>query len=140
MSVVANPTQLFAFQNSLSSFTFILYLSFIYIGHRAYSEPSHPLKTFDEAMKWFNDYYLDGHDFCVGNSLTVADFSLIATVTTIIESGIDMSKYPNITEWVKRCESAMPGYETENGEGAKKCLDKLREEKIFLKTLTYNYF
>ncbi|KAL7632195.1 UNVERIFIED_CONTAM: hypothetical protein RMT77_017500 [Armadillidium vulgare] len=72
-----------------------------------------------EALKWFNDYYLDGHDFCVGNSLTVADFSLIATVTSIIESGIDMSKYPNITKWVKRCESAMPGYESENGEGAK---------------------
>ncbi|RXG60271.1 Glutathione S-transferase 1-1, partial [Armadillidium vulgare] len=77
------------------------------------------LESTHEGLKWFNDYYLDGHDFCVGNSLTVADFSLIATVTTIIESGIDMSKYPNITEWVKRCESAMPGYESENGEGAK---------------------
>ncbi|RXG56443.1 Glutathione S-transferase 1-1 [Armadillidium vulgare] len=77
------------------------------------------LESTHEALKWFNDYYLDGHDFCVGNSLTVADFSLIATVSSIIEAGIDMSKYPNITEWVKRCESAMPGYESENGEGAK---------------------
>ncbi|KAL7632194.1 UNVERIFIED_CONTAM: hypothetical protein RMT77_017499 [Armadillidium vulgare] len=77
------------------------------------------LESTHEALKWFNDYYLDGHDFCVGNKLTVADFALVATVSSIIEAGIDMSKYPNITEWVKRCESAMPGYESENGEGAK---------------------
>ncbi|KAL7632196.1 UNVERIFIED_CONTAM: hypothetical protein RMT77_017501 [Armadillidium vulgare] len=77
------------------------------------------LESTHEGLKWFNDYYLDGHDFCVGNNLTVADFALVASVTSMIEVGIDMSKYPNITAWVERCKAKMPGYETENGEGVK---------------------
>ncbi|RXG58324.1 hypothetical protein Avbf_15256 [Armadillidium vulgare] len=57
------------------------------------------LEATHESLKFFNHYYLAGHDFCVGNNLTVADFSLVATISNIIEFEIDMSKYPNITAW-----------------------------------------
>ncbi|KAL7632190.1 UNVERIFIED_CONTAM: hypothetical protein RMT77_017495 [Armadillidium vulgare] len=76
------------------------------------------LEATKEALQWFNDYHLAGHDFCVGNNLTVADFSLVATISSIFELGIDMSNYPNIIEWFERCKTQMPGYETEN-EGVK---------------------
>ncbi|RXG57645.1 Glutathione S-transferase 1-1 [Armadillidium vulgare] len=67
--------------------------------------------------KRFREYF-PVTTFCVGNNLTVADFSLVATISSIFELGIDMSNYPNIIEWFERCKTEMPGYETEN-EGVK---------------------
>ena len=64
---------------------------------------------------------MDGHSFAVGNRITIADFSLAASVATIHESGISIAEYPNVTAWIKRCETQMPGYATENTKGAKIC-------------------
>ena len=80
---------------------------------------SNNLEKLNEALGWLNDT-LSGHDFAVGNNLTVADFALVASVSTMIESGIDFSKYSNILTWVDRCKAKMPGYEEANGEGARK--------------------
>ncbi|MCL4143751.1 UNVERIFIED_CONTAM: hypothetical protein GTU68_038669 [Idotea baltica] len=76
------------------------------------------LETFHEALAWLNGF-LEGDDFAVGSAITVADFVLIASVSSIIEAGIDFSKYPNVTAWAERCKLQMKGYESENGEGAK---------------------
>ncbi|MCL4149012.1 UNVERIFIED_CONTAM: hypothetical protein GTU68_010216 [Idotea baltica] len=76
------------------------------------------LETFHEALAWLNGF-LEGHDFAVGSSITVADFVLIASVSSFMEAGIDFSKYPNVTAWAERCKSQIKGYESENGEGAK---------------------
>ncbi|KAL7632193.1 UNVERIFIED_CONTAM: hypothetical protein RMT77_017498 [Armadillidium vulgare] len=91
-------------------------------------------ESIHEALKWFNDYYLDGHNFCVGNNLTVADFCLVATVSSLVEAGIDMSKYPNITEWAQRCKSVMPGYESENGVGARDFGERVKRAMAEIKT------
>ncbi|KAB7506038.1 Glutathione S-transferase 1-1 [Armadillidium nasatum] len=76
-------------------------------------------KNLEEALTWLNDL-LEGHEFSAGNKITVADFVLISTVSSIIEAGIvDISKYKNIKAWVEKCKSKMNGYDTENGKGAK---------------------
>ncbi|KAB7497895.1 hypothetical protein Anas_04843 [Armadillidium nasatum] len=83
------------------------------------------LFTKDSRTTWYvllgtSKEFLKGHDFAVGNKLTVADYVLIASVETFIESGINISKYPSIRKWVYRCRSQMKGYERENAKGAKR--------------------
>lgn len=46
-----------------------------------------------------------------GDNLTVADISLVATVSTIELAGIDISKYSNVAEWFERCKATTPGYD-----------------------------
>ncbi|KAL7637600.1 UNVERIFIED_CONTAM: hypothetical protein RMT77_012329 [Armadillidium vulgare] len=77
------------------------------------------LKSLHEALRYLEGF-LKGHDFAVGNKLTVADYVLISSVETFIESGINISKYPSIRKWVYRCRTQMKGYERENAKGAKR--------------------
>ncbi|RXG58323.1 Glutathione S-transferase 1 [Armadillidium vulgare] len=107
--------RLLYFEGSLYKKFFKYYIPCVFKGE---APDLSALEATHESLKFFNHYYLAGHDFCVGNNLTVADFSLVATISNIIEFEIDMSKYPNITAWFERCKSKMPGYETEN-EGVK---------------------
>ena len=72
-----------------------------------------------EALAWL-DKDLCGHDFAVGDNLSIADFSLIASVSTMLECGVKMCIYKNIKKWVDRCKKNMPEYEEANAIGAKK--------------------
>lgn len=47
------------------------------------------LEKLHEALGWL-DGFLAGHDWAVGNSVTVADFVLVASVSTFEVSGIDL--------------------------------------------------
>jgi len=73
------------------------------------------LKSFHEALGYL-DSFLAGHDYAVGNSITIADHFLVVSVSTFMAGGIDMSSYKNIVPWVERCEKNIPGYEI-NKEG-----------------------
>ncbi|KAF2892770.1 hypothetical protein ILUMI_13405 [Ignelater luminosus] len=71
---------------------------------------------------------LEGHLWAVGNQVTLADFSLIATVSaTTILVPADSGKFPNITAWLKRAESA-PFYKA-NLPGLKICKRILEKYK-----------
>ncbi|KAG7175991.1 Glutathione S-transferase 1-like 6, partial [Homarus americanus] len=63
-------------------------------------------KTRAKALGWLNDW-LAGHDWAVGNNLTVADHSLVATVSTMEATGIDLAKHTNISSWLGRCKTKM---------------------------------
>lgn len=43
--------------------------------------------------------------------MTVADISLVATVSTLEVAGFDLSKYPNVVAWYDRCKATTPGYD-----------------------------
>nr|XP_053657450.1 glutathione S-transferase 1-like [Cherax quadricarinatus] len=75
------------------------------------------LERLHEALGWLNDL-LDGHDWAAGNTLTVADHSLAATVETFLAADIDLSKYNNILSWLKRCNTKMAGYKEINLKGS----------------------
>lgn len=75
-------------------------------------EPADPekLKTLQEALEFFN-IFLEGQNFVVGDGLTIADLALVATVSTIEISRIDLTPYANITRWFENMKKVAPGYD-----------------------------
>ncbi|XP_017769313.1 PREDICTED: glutathione S-transferase 1-1-like [Nicrophorus vespilloides] len=58
----------------------------------------------------FLDAFVDGHKWMVGDDLTVADFSLISSLTSMATIVPVDAKYKNLWGWMKRCED-LPYYE-----------------------------
>lgn len=50
-------------------------------------------------------------DLQAGDNLTVADISLVATVSTLDVADFDLSKYPNVVAWYEKCKATTPGYD-----------------------------
>ncbi|KAG0713704.1 Glutathione S-transferase 1, isoform C [Chionoecetes opilio] len=73
------------------------------------------LERLQEALGWL-DGFINGHKFVAGDNITVADHTLLATVSTIKEANVDLSKHCNVLAWLDRCK-AMPGYDA-NQRGA----------------------
>ncbi|KAK4313289.1 hypothetical protein Pmani_015346 [Petrolisthes manimaculis] len=88
----------------------------IFRGEKTFDEEK--LKKLHEALGWLNTF-LSGHDFAVGNNITIADHVLSATVETFPEANIDLTSHPNVVSWLERCKTKMPGYEEINIAGAK---------------------
>ncbi|KYB28850.1 glutathione S-transferase 1 [Tribolium castaneum] len=58
----------------------------------------------------FLEKFLEGNDWVAGKSVTIADFSIVSSITTMdIVVPIDAKTYPNITSWIKRCQK-LPYY------------------------------
>ncbi|XP_071514833.1 glutathione S-transferase 1-like isoform X2 [Panulirus ornatus] len=75
------------------------------------------LDKLHEALGWLNSF-LDGHDWVVGENITVADHVLVASVATFEAAGIDIDRHANVAAWLTRCKSVMPGYGEVNEPGA----------------------
>lgn len=73
----------------------------------------------DKIKEAFNflEIFLQNQDFVAGSQLTVADLSLLATVTTFEAVNFDLSLYKNVSAWLERAKAAAPGYEEANGKG-----------------------
>lgn len=56
--------------------------------------------------------------YVAGKHVTIADHAVAATVSTVAEAGVDLSKYSNVTDWYKRVQSEMPKYAEVNAPGA----------------------
>nr|XP_967147.1 PREDICTED: glutathione S-transferase 1-1 [Tribolium castaneum] len=55
--------------------------------------------------------FLEGKNWMAGDSVTIADYSLVATVSTLNAFvSIDTEKYQKLAKWVQRCES-LPEYQ-----------------------------
>ncbi|XP_050310957.1 glutathione S-transferase D1-like [Anthonomus grandis grandis] len=74
------------------------------------------LDQINNAMK-FLDQFLEGQEFAAGNNLTLADLTLVATVSTYDVMEYDLSPYKNITRWYAKVKSTAPGYKEANEEG-----------------------
>ncbi|XP_016958513.1 glutathione S-transferase 1 [Drosophila biarmipes] len=74
----------------------------------------------------FVETFLTGHDYIAGNQLTIADFSLVTSITALaVFVDIDPVKYPKVTAWIKRLET-LPYFEEANGKGARELVALLR--------------
>uniref|UniRef100_A0A182W359 glutathione transferase n=1 Tax=Anopheles minimus TaxID=112268 RepID=A0A182W359_9DIPT len=72
----------------------------------------------DEALE-FLEIFLDKTAFAAGDKLTVADMTLLATITTIeVTAGHDLSKYQNIQRWYAQLKESVAGYQEICVEGA----------------------
>lgn len=79
--------------------------------------PQHKIDYMQKGYELLNDALVD--DYIVGNTLTLADVSCIATIATMEEFfPMDHSKYPKLVAWIERLRTNLPQYEQLNQEGA----------------------
>jgi glutathione S-transferase len=71
----------------------------------------------NEALGWTNDFLKD-NSYIAGNNLTIADFSVMATLSTIEAVGHDLSPYANITTYMSKLKGEIDGYVELNQQGA----------------------
>ncbi|XP_064549167.1 glutathione S-transferase 1-1-like [Drosophila montana] len=110
-----------------------LYQSYVYYYYPQLFEdvkkPADPenLKRIDAAFAAFNTL-LEGQKYAAADRLTVADFALLATVSTFDVTGYDFGMYTNVTNWYENAKKEVPGWE-ENWEGC------LYYKKLYLSQL-----
>uniref|UniRef100_A0A182YT78 glutathione transferase n=1 Tax=Anopheles stephensi TaxID=30069 RepID=A0A182YT78_ANOST len=79
--------------------------------------PQHKIEYMQKGYELLNDALVE--DYMVGNTLTLADVSCIATIATMEEFfPMDRSKYPALVGWIERLSRTLPAYEQLNQEGA----------------------
>ncbi|XP_060880760.1 uncharacterized protein LOC132952466 [Metopolophium dirhodum] len=74
----------------------------------------------------FLENVLKKSPWTAGESMTVADFSLVATITTLKVAGVEMKKYDKINEWLIKCSTSMDGYQKANQEGIDFIIDMIK--------------
>ncbi|KAH8407438.1 hypothetical protein KR222_001264 [Zaprionus bogoriensis] len=78
--------------------------------------PKERLDAINEVYD-FTEVFLKDHDFIAGNQLTIADFSIVSSITSLVAYlDIDAAKFPKLSAWLKRLEQ-LP-YFSVNSEGA----------------------
>ncbi|KAH8409858.1 hypothetical protein KR222_011016, partial [Zaprionus bogoriensis] len=71
-----------------------------------------------EAAFEFLNTFLEGQNFVAGDTFTVADIAILATVTTFDAVHFDLSKYANVAKWYESVQKIAPGWQ-ENLENSK---------------------
>ncbi|XP_034478651.1 glutathione S-transferase 1-like [Drosophila innubila] len=73
------------------------------------------------------ELFLDGHEYMAGEQLTIADFSIVTSVSTahLSFAPVDATKYPNLSAWLARI-SMLPYYEQANLNGARRMAELVR--------------
>lgn len=68
------------------------------------------LKKVEEALGFLNTF-LEGQKYVAGDSLTIADLSILATVSTFDFAGIKVNEFPNVQAWYELVDKTAPGTE-----------------------------
>lgn len=90
-----------------------LYQSFAeYVAPFFSKKPLDPekLKKLESAIELLNTF-LEGKTYVAGDRLTIADISLLATVSSFSFSRFDFTKYPNIVRWLENGKKVTPGWD-----------------------------
>uniref|UniRef100_U5EU81 glutathione transferase n=1 Tax=Corethrella appendiculata TaxID=1370023 RepID=U5EU81_9DIPT len=74
--------------------------------------PANPdnLKKMEEGVEFLNTF-LEGKSFVAGDNLTVADLSILATISSYEVAGFEFSKFPNVQKWYDNIKDTAPGHE-----------------------------
>ena len=105
---------------------FIFYLQYPVFRGEETPDPEKLTKV-HEALGWLNSW-LEGKKYVTGENVTVADHSLVATISTFDASGLDMSKHTNVLAWFELCKK-LPGYDEVNAPGAEE-FGKMAKAKL----------
>lgn len=80
------------------------------------------IESANEAYRLI-EIFLGDNDWVAGDTMTIADFSLITVITTLdFFVPVTAETYPKVSAWIQRCQG-LPYYEEVNGRG----LEKLKE-------------
>jgi len=93
-------------------------------------QPADPekLKKLEEALE-FLDGFLAKTKYAAGDDITIADYALVSSFSTILVAGVDCTRFSNVTRWYELCRKNLPGIEI-NEEGVevmKQYLQKMSE-------------
>ncbi|XP_070069199.1 glutathione S-transferase 1-1-like [Drosophila takahashii] len=91
-----------------------------------------PKARFDALEEVYKtlDYFLESNDFLAGQNLTIADFHVIAVLsTTLFFRDVDATKYPKLADWIQRIKK-LPYYEEANG-------SRMSQVAAFIKSKKY---
>ncbi|KAF6208546.1 hypothetical protein GE061_017004 [Apolygus lucorum] len=70
----------------------------------------------EDAFNTLNSF-LDGNDWVAGEAISIADYSIVTTVSTAEAVGFDISRYENVSSWLARCKEAIEEYDDLNQNG-----------------------
>uniref|UniRef100_A0A1A9WI28 Glutathione S-transferase 1-like n=1 Tax=Glossina brevipalpis TaxID=37001 RepID=A0A1A9WI28_9MUSC len=91
------------------------------------------------AIYDFLEVFLTSTSYVAGSNVTIADFSIVSTVTTLVAFiDIDVNKYPKLLTWLNRME-ALPYYQETNGSGAQRLIITLNKDSVGFPSLTKQY-
>ncbi|XP_063544380.1 glutathione S-transferase D7-like isoform X2 [Cydia strobilella] len=83
-----------------------LYVPMLFHGDE-YNEES--AAKLDEALGWLNSM-LEGRAFVAGDNMTIADITIVVTLTNLDAFGYDFSAHDNVTKWFERTKKALEPY------------------------------
>lgn len=123
-------------QTIVSTLAYLTWLKSIYISNFKtpllfYGEKEIPTEKLKEIQEAYNimETYLKNSEYLVGDTLTIADLSCVASVSTCtIITPISAEKHPKLIKWYNKLKS-LPYYKEANEEGLNK-LDTLIHEAL----------
>lgn len=68
------------------------------------------LKKMEEGLEFLNQF-LAGKKYVAGSEMTIADLSILATISTYELAGYDLKEFSNIDKWYSRISKEAPGIE-----------------------------
>jgi len=88
-----------------------------------------PKERYDAIIEIYDfvETFLKKKDYIAGDQLTIADFSLVSSVSSLVAFvDLDPIKYARVSAWVKRLEQ-LPYYEEANGKGARQLMAMIKK-------------
>lgn len=70
-------------------------------------------KKVEEAVEFF-DGFLANSKYAAGDHITIADYALVVTLSTVEVVEFDISRFKNVNRWYKLCQETLPGIEVNN--------------------------
>jgi glutathione S-transferase len=67
-------------------------------------------KKMKDTLKQFDTLMMD-KKYVAGENLTVADLSLLSTITSLMALDFDYSSHANVTKWINRLQAELPYYD-----------------------------
>lgn len=108
------------FQGGLRNITAPLFF------HKQTQIPQHKIDAIIDVYN-FLEKFLQEKPFMAGDKLTIADFSIVTSVTSLVAfAEIDAGKYPKLTAWIKRLETSLPYYQEANAVGAQQLVEMIK--------------
>lgn len=74
-----------------------------------------------EAVGWLN-VILEGREYAAAGHFTIADLTLLVTISQLDAFGFELKPYKSIGQWLKRCKEHMAPYDYEELNGSKAML------------------
>ncbi|KAH8414514.1 hypothetical protein KR215_007877 [Drosophila sulfurigaster] len=74
-----------------------------------------------EAVGWLNAI-LEGREFAAADHFTIADLTLLVTVSQLEAFGLELKPYKHVRAWLERCKEHMTPYDYEELNGSKAIL------------------